>query len=93
MHRDSKCKNKSRGVCNIIIEGKYHTSAAQSAGTVEYGDFILTEKCTGNDIKSSDGEAPVSTVLGNMEYPFIIISPRPGVVALVRVLSMGQIEL
>ena len=49
------------------------------------------------DIKQSDGEAPVMPELWGMwSYPLLPLLPGPiwpGVVALDRVLSMGQIEL
>ena len=47
-----------------------------------------TNQFPGYDTKQSEGE---DGALGNAEYPFIAIAP--GVAALDRVLSMGQIEL
>ena len=74
------------------------SSPAQLVGAVEYTDCISAEgqdpnKCPGYNIKTFDGEAPV---LENMEYPFITTLPGPlwpRVIALDRVLSVGQIEL
>ena len=53
----------------------------------------LANEYSGYDTKQSDGEAPV---LGNVEYSFIVITPRSTLaqrVAPDRVLSMSQIEL
>ena len=61
-----------------------------SAGTVEYTNCISNE---GPEYGTKQSDAGV---IGNAKYPFIAITPiplLPGLVALERVLSMGQTEL
>ena len=78
---------------------------AQSAGAVEYTDFISTEgvrppplnKYPGYDTKQSDGEVSVMLELRRM-WSFSSLPSLPGphwprVIAPDRVLFMGQIEL
>ena len=69
---------------------------AQSAGTVEYTDPTPNEYPE-YDTKQSDGEVPVMLELWGMwSTPSLPLLPGPlcpGVVALDRALSMGQIEL
>ena len=54
----------------------HKTLSAQSAGVVDYTDSIFAKgqeppnKSSGHDTKTSDG------ALGNVEYPFIAITPR-----------------
>ena len=61
-----------------------------------YSDCISAE-CPGYDTKQSDAEIPVMLELWGMQStPSLLSLPGslwPGVVALDRVLSMGQIEL
>ena len=72
---------------------------SQLAGAVEYTDCISAERYEypGYDIKKSDGEAPVMLELwGVQSTPLLPSLPGPlwfGMVALDKVLSMGQIEL
>ena len=71
--------------------------------TAEYTDCISAEgldfpnECPGYDTKKSDGEVPVMLEVYGMRSTHSLPSlPGPlwaGVVALDRVLSMGQIEL
>ena len=42
-----------------------------ATGAVEYIDCISAKECPGYDTKQSDAGA-----LGNVEYPFIAITPR-----------------
>ena len=75
----------------------------QSAGAVEYTDFISADRsdspneCPGKAAKQSDNEARIMQTLWEMQNtPSLSPLPGPlwlGVVALNRVLSMGQIEL
>ena len=76
---------------------------AQSAEGVGYIDNLFAKskispnKCPGYDIKQSDGEAPVMLELWVMWSTSLLLSlPGPiwfTVVALDRVLPIGQIEL
>ena len=75
---------------------------AHLTGAVEYTDCISPEEldfpneCPENDIKQSDGEAPVLELWGmrsTSSLPSFLGPPWPGVVAPDRVLSMDQIEL
>ena len=76
---------------------------AQLAGTVEYTVYFSAEgktssnKCPAYDTKQSDGEVPVMLELLGMwstsSLPSLPGPLCPGVVALDRALSMGQIEL
>ena len=76
---------------------------AQSAGAAKYTDCISAEgydspnECPGYDTKQFDGEVPVTPELWGMwSTPSLPLLPGPlwpVVVAPVRVLSMGQIEL
>ena len=74
----------------------------QSAAAVEYTDCIFARgktpnECPGYDTKYSDREVPVLLELWGMRStPSLPSLPGPlwpGMVAPVRVLSMGQIEL
>ena len=62
--------------------GNYLGTVVQSAGAVEYTNYISAEeydslyKCSGFDTKQSDNEAPVILELWGMaEYPLIAIAP------------------
>ncbi len=66
------------------------TNTVQLAGVVEYPDCISAETCTPNkclryDSKLSDGRA-----LGNVEYPFITITPRPTLKGCCRTRAVAQ---
>ena len=71
-------------------------TAAQLAGAVEYTDCI-TKECPDYDIKQYDSEAPVTLEFLEMQsttsLPSLPGPLWPGVVALERFLSMGQIKL
>ena len=76
---------------------------AQTVGAVEYTDCISAEEhdspkeCLGYDTKQFDGEVPVMQELwgkrGNPSLPSFPGPLWPGVLALDKVLSIGQIEL
>ena len=76
---------------------------SNSAGVAEYTDWFSAEgldspnECPGYDIEQSDGEALVMLELWGMQstslLPLLPVPLWPGVVALDRVLSIGQIEL
>ena len=56
----------------------------------------LTNKCSGYDIKQSDGEDPVQEIWGMWSTPLLPLLPGslwPEMVGPDSVLSMGQIEL
>ena len=77
----------------------------QSARAAEYTDCISAKfkhppapiKCSGYDTKQSDGEAPIILELWGMQntplLPSLPSSLWCRVLAPVRILSMGQIEL
>ena len=77
-------------MCSLNLIG---SNAAQSTRAVEYTYCISAE---GYDIKQSDGEAPGLEIWGtrsNHSLPSLPGPLRPGVVPLVRALSIDQIEL
>ena len=76
---------------------------AQSAGSVEYTDYISAEgedypnECPGYQTKQSDDEFPLMLKLWEMQStpssPLLSGPLGLGAVALDRVISMGRIEL
>ena len=88
----------------VVISIFLYVSVAQSAGAVEYTDYISAEgldpypnECPGYDTKQSDGEVPLRLELWGMRSTPSLLSLRGphwlGVVAPDRVLSRDQIEL
>ena len=76
---------------------RYHQSSVKETDCISAEGSDHPNKCPRYDIKQSDGVAPVMLELWGMQStPSMLLVPAPlwpGVVALGRALSVGQIEL
>ena len=67
------------------------------SASLQRGKITPIKESSGYDTKPSDSEAPILELLGNVKYLFIFPlfpgSLWPGMVVLVRIAIMGQIEL
>ena len=65
-----------------------------TTASLQKGKTLILNKSSGYENKPSDGEAPGA--LGNVEYPFIAITPRPTLIqsiSICRILSISGIGL